>query len=339
MTRPLTRNRVFVLLAVLVLLATAIPTITAAAPPGQGTIPYRVVPGDTLYSIARRYNTTVPAIMAANGLTSDYIFVGQLLNIPVGQQVGTGTPTLTPNPTLTGTPTPTRNPAFACTYTVQPRDTVYSIAYRYRVTINDLMQANHLYSPYIRVGQVLAVPCTTPVPSPWISYVVKQGDTLFRIALTYRTSVYALAIINHIPCPNLIFVGQTLLVPSGYQTPPLTPTATGTVTPGTPTPTPTGTLTSTAVDCSGNCTVFIRNLAFVPQTFTVSVNSLVTWINIDTVAHTITSGPVGAPDGIFQSGALATNQQYSFRFVNAGTFPYFDPTYGTQMVGTINVVQ
>ncbi len=46
---------------------------------------YVVRQGDTLYSIARRYNTTVQAIMEANGLTSYNIYVGQQLRIPISQ--------------------------------------------------------------------------------------------------------------------------------------------------------------------------------------------------------------------------------------------------------------
>lgn len=46
-------------------------------------VSYTVVQGDTLSGIANRFGTTVPAIMQANGLTSDVIYVGQVLLIPV----------------------------------------------------------------------------------------------------------------------------------------------------------------------------------------------------------------------------------------------------------------
>ncbi len=342
MTIPLIMKRALVILPLLVLLTALIPSLIAAAPPPQGTVVYYVQPGDTLFSIAQRFGTTVTALMTANGLTSDNIRVGQMLYVPSALVVVTSTPTLTPNPNFTATPTPTRNPAYACTYTVQPHDTLFSIAYRFnRTDLTALMQANYLYSTFIRVGQVLAVPCLTPAPGPWQTYVVKQGDTLFRIAVNNQTSVYALAIVNRIPCPNLIFVGQTIVIPyPGSKMYPglasVTPTVTGT--PATATPTPTGTQTTSAA-CTGNCTVIIRNLAFEPQNFTVSTNTLVTWLNIDTVTHTVTSGPVGAPNNLFQSGSLTTNQSYSFRFVNVGSYPYYDPNFGGQMTGTINVVQ
>ncbi|RMG96483.1 MAG: LysM peptidoglycan-binding domain-containing protein [Chloroflexi bacterium] len=68
--------------------ATPIPGGTAleTVPNQGGTVQYTVVAGDTLYSIARRYNTTVEAIMAANGLTSYIIQPGQILTIPAQSQ-------------------------------------------------------------------------------------------------------------------------------------------------------------------------------------------------------------------------------------------------------------
>jgi LysM repeat protein len=63
---------------------------------------YEVQQGDTLYTIAAKYNMTVAQIKEANGLTSDRLSVGQKLRIPVG--TATPTPTLTPSPTLTPTP-------------------------------------------------------------------------------------------------------------------------------------------------------------------------------------------------------------------------------------------
>ena len=62
------------------------PTPTGGNSGGGGggtTIYYTVVQGDTLSSIAARFGTTVTAIMQANGLTSDLIYVGQVLLIPV----------------------------------------------------------------------------------------------------------------------------------------------------------------------------------------------------------------------------------------------------------------
>lgn len=118
----------------------AVPTVTPVAgltPTPAAGIVYVVVRGDTLYSIARRYNTTVDAIMRANGLTGSNIYVGQRLTIP-----GPGAP-----------PPPTGQ-----VHIVQTGDTLYSIARRYGTTVDAIMTANGLTSTNIYVGQRLIIP-------------------------------------------------------------------------------------------------------------------------------------------------------------------------------------
>ncbi|HBY94272.1 MAG TPA: hypothetical protein DEP84_09970 [Chloroflexi bacterium] len=112
-------------------------------PPGQATV-YVVQRGDTLSSIARRFGTTVQAIMAANNLQSTTIYVGQRLIIPVGQ-----------------TPPP---PGQTTVYTVQRGDTLSAIARRFGTTVQAIMTLNNLRSTTIYVGQRLIVPVGTPPP-------------------------------------------------------------------------------------------------------------------------------------------------------------------------------
>jgi LysM repeat protein len=94
--------------------------------------------GENLYRIAKRYGTTVDAIMMANGITDAHsLKVGQVLLIPVG---GGGT-------------------AGTGTYVVQPGDTLYSIAKRHGSTVEAMAALNGLTPPYtIKVGQTLVVP-------------------------------------------------------------------------------------------------------------------------------------------------------------------------------------
>lgn len=72
----------------------------APQPPASGGQYYIVKRGNTLFSIARWHGTTVSALRAANGLTSNTIYVGQRLRIPGGSA----------NPTPAPTPQPTPNP-------------------------------------------------------------------------------------------------------------------------------------------------------------------------------------------------------------------------------------
>jgi LysM repeat protein len=143
-------------LALAVLLAAAGPALAQPGAPldnvsGVGRAPlsdivYIVKAGDTLYSIARRYNTTVAAIVAANGIVNaNRISVGQRLIIPAagGGAVGTGSTTA------------------STTYTVQRGDTLWRIALRYGITLAALKSANGLTSNIIYVGQRLTIPGTT----------------------------------------------------------------------------------------------------------------------------------------------------------------------------------
>jgi LysM repeat protein len=189
---------------------------------------YVVQRGDTLYSIALRYGTTVAALKQINRLTGDLIYVGQVLFIGA-------VPTVSVTPV--GTPGST-------THTVVRGDTLYSIARRYGTTVNAIVAANHLVGVGIYVGQrlLISVPSTaTPLPGQ-ASYTVAAGDTLYSIAQRYGTSVEAIVAANHLP-NTLIYVGQRLVIPGGRTATP-TPITTGTVT-VTPTPTPTPTPTRT----------------------------------------------------------------------------------------------
>lgn len=161
-------------------------------------IRYTVRPGDTLYSIARRYNTTVARIAQANNIRNiNLIRVGQVLRIP-----GT-TPAPAPTP-----PTTTR------TYTVRRGDTLYSIARRYNTTVARIAQANNIRNTsLIRVGQVLRIPGATTTQAPTVrTYTVRRGDTLYSIARRYNTTVSRLAQLNNIRNPSLLRIGQVLRV-------------------------------------------------------------------------------------------------------------------------------
>jgi LysM repeat protein len=116
---------------------TAAPAAPTAFPPASGSIYHAVQAGENLYRIAKRYGTTVEAIMAANGITdARSLKVGQVLLIPVGGgTTGTGA------------------------YVVQPGDTLYSIAKRFGTTVETLAALNGIAPPYtIKVGQSLVVP-------------------------------------------------------------------------------------------------------------------------------------------------------------------------------------
>lgn len=126
-------------------------------------------------------------------------------------------------------------------YVVKPGDTLSRIANTYGVSVAAIAAANGITNVnLIYPNQVLIIPRgsttpppTTPPPTGETRYTVKAGDTLYRIAANHGTTVNAIASANSISNPNLIRVGQVLVIPgSSPSTPPPTSQTRYTVQPG-----------------------------------------------------------------------------------------------------------
>ena len=169
------------------------------------TIPgntYVVQRGDNLYSIATKFNTTVSEIKRLNNLTSDTLTIGQLLVI---REDNDNTDT---NPDI---------PINTSIYTVQRGDTLYGIATKYNLTVDQLKELNNLTSNNLSVGQQIIVPSTNNneeqiEDNPNI-YIVQRGDSLWLIAKKFNTNVNDLINLNNLSTINLQ-VGDQLLIPN-----------------------------------------------------------------------------------------------------------------------------
>ncbi len=136
------------------------------------------------------------------------------------------------------------------THVVRPGETLWGIARQYGLTVEQIAAANGITNPSrIFAGQVLTIPGAGATPGPGTgSYTVVRGDTLSAIARRFGTTVDTLVRLNGLTNPNLLFVGQVLVLPGQATTapPPTTPgqTTPTTTTPVTTTPQP-GPLTHT----------------------------------------------------------------------------------------------
>ena len=152
---------------------------------------YTVVAGDTLYLIARRFNTTVDAIKSLNNLTSDMLQIGQVLKIPTSADDG------------------------YIRYTVVAGDTLYTIARRYGTTVDMIKSLNNLTSDILQIGQILVIP--TSSQDTYINYIVESGDTLYLIARRYNTSIDTIKSLNNLTS-DILMIGQVLRIPTNAGT-------------------------------------------------------------------------------------------------------------------------
>jgi LysM repeat protein len=148
-------------------------------------------------------------------------------------EIVTLTPTLQPSINSTSQPGANGTISNDCRYTVADGDRLYRIALRFGLTQYQLANANRLVNPDLIVpGEILVIPgCTngmpaigltpgmtptagTPAPSSsGQTYMVVDGDTLYSIATRFGVRVIALAQANGITNINLIYIGQTLVIP------------------------------------------------------------------------------------------------------------------------------
>lgn len=77
--------------------------------------------------------------------------------------------------------------------------------------------------------------------------------------------------------------------------------------------------------------IVMKNFDFAPMSLMVKAGATVTWTNIDGEPHTVTS-----VDGLFRSGALDTDESYSFKFSKPGTYKYACSIH-PRMIGIIIV--
>ena len=104
--------------------------------------------------------------------------------------------------------------AFSLGYRVERGDTLSEIAAEHKVSLSDLVKANGIANPdLIYPGQVLTIPGSGGKAD--VTHTVSSGETLNWIAAKYKASVSNIVSANSISNPNLIRIGQKILIPAG----------------------------------------------------------------------------------------------------------------------------
>lgn len=151
---------------------------------------YTVKSGDSLWSISRKFGVTVNELKKVNNLSSNLLSIGQNLIIP-GK----------------------KNNTSSNEYVVKKGDTLYGIANKYNVSIDNLKSYNNLSTDSLSIGQKIKIP-DNKVNSN--EYVVKSGDSLYSISRKYGVSVDELMSVNNLKS-TVLSVGQVLKIPNSGE--------------------------------------------------------------------------------------------------------------------------
>ena len=169
----------------------------------SSSITYTVQRGDTLWNIAKKFNTNVNEIKRLNNLKSNILYVGQTLRVPEYYKAEDTN----------------------ISYVVKRGDSLYSIARQYGVNVNDLMKVNNLTSDLLSIGQIINIPSSTTIVTPSEddiineenTYVVKNGDTLWSISRIFNVSIDDIKNKNNLTS-DILTVGSVLTIPTGTET-------------------------------------------------------------------------------------------------------------------------
>jgi spore germination protein len=99
-------------------------------------------------------------------------------------------------------------------YIVQPGDSIYELAQRYRIHVNAILASNYLSAPeHIYPGMLLSIPTTVESPLEGKEYMVQPGESLYDIAIKEQIPLRELIHLNHIKEPYIAYTGQGLVLP------------------------------------------------------------------------------------------------------------------------------
>src|SRR5690554_3399670 len=165
----------------------------------QGLCPngflYTIRAGDTFFTLAQRFGTTVQAIQQANpGVNPNNLQIGQVICIPQD-----GAPSC-PNGFL---------------YTIRAGDTFFTLAQRFGTTVQAIQQANPGVNPNnLQIGQQICIPRDGAPSCPnGFLYTIRAGDTFFTLAQRFGTTVQAIQQANPGVNPNNLQIGQQICIP------------------------------------------------------------------------------------------------------------------------------
>jgi LysM repeat protein len=142
--------------------------------PADGIV-HEVLPKETMFSISRKYGVTMDEIKQWNNLTDNTLSIGQQLTIKKKNVTSNPDQVTATRPDIT---------AKRGLHTVAGQETMFSIAKKYNISVQQLKDWNHLENAELKIGQTLLV----AQPAQVVAVTIKKPDTVKRVTTTTQTA-------------------------------------------------------------------------------------------------------------------------------------------------------
>ncbi|MDB7086495.1 LysM peptidoglycan-binding domain-containing protein [Enterococcus mundtii] len=193
------------------------PTTSNTASQGSGT--YTVKAGESVWSVANKNGISMNQLIEWNNIKNNFIYPGQKLIVKGGSTAApTSTPTTTPAaaPSTPNTSAATNTSTSGDTiYTVKAGESVWGVADKHGITMDQLIEWNNIKNNFIYPGQKVVVKkgntTAAPTSNDGKRYTVKAGESVWGVADSHGISMTQLIEWNNIK-NNFIYPGQSLIV-------------------------------------------------------------------------------------------------------------------------------
>ncbi len=193
-------------------------SVNTGSSSSQGT--YTVKAGESVWSVANKNGITMDQLIEWNNIKNNFIYPGQQLIVKGGTSANTNTGSTTsaakPNTPNTSATTSTSSTGNTM-YTVKAGESVWSVANKHHITMDQLIEWNNIKNNFIYPGQQVIVKKGSSQSTNQQSvtgsktYTVKSGESVWSVADSHGITMAQLIEWNNIK-NNFIYPGQTLIV-------------------------------------------------------------------------------------------------------------------------------
>ncbi|EPI2200470.1 LysM peptidoglycan-binding domain-containing protein [Enterococcus hirae] len=176
---------------------------------------YTVKAGESVWSVSNKFGISMNQLIQWNNIKNNFIYPGQKLIVKGGSSKASATATTKPTASTPASTTPTASSTGDTKYTVKAGESVWGVANKHHITMDQLIEWNNIKNNFIYPGQEVIVKKgtaqSTPAKSDEKTYTVKAGESVWGVADSHGITMNQLIEWNNIK-NNFIYPGQQLIV-------------------------------------------------------------------------------------------------------------------------------